>query len=197
MRLYLDDALLTGDAPLNLTEALELAKPQAAERGRIIVEVWTDGARVADNELARLSGDARMNAGELRLVTEDPRAVVKQALEETASSLEAMRDVHLEASDLIQSGNPETAVELVGRIAAVWDGVRQTLDEGGRLIDTRFDEMEGAAAAIGSLTVRLSGLARAIDRKDWVALADDLAEELPQEATRWAALLRGFSRQVG
>lgn len=197
MRLYLDDALLTGDSPQNLSDALELARPKAAAKGRIIVEVWTDGERVLDAELSRLAGKESMDAGELRLVTEDPRAVVRQALEDTASSLEAMRDVHLQASDLIQSGKPEEAVELVGRIAAVWDGVRRTLDEGGRLLGVRFEEMEGAALAIGSLTERLGGMARAIDRRDWVSLADDLAESLPDEATRWAGMLRTFSGRVG
>ncbi|MGD9692619.1 MAG: hypothetical protein AB7G17_11430 [Phycisphaerales bacterium] len=197
MRLYLDDALLSGTSPQNLTEALDAARPKAAERGRIIVEIWTDGARVDNAELARLASEQELDASEVRLVTEDPRSVVKQALTETADSLDSMRAVHLQASDLIQSGKPEDAVELVGSIATVWDGVRRTMDEGGKLLGVKFEQMDGAPQAIASLTTRLSAMAVAIDRKDWVSLSDDLAEGLPEEAERWAVLLRNMADRVG
>ncbi len=197
MRLYLDDALLSGTSPQNLTQALDAARPKAAERGRIIVEVWTDGARVADAELSELSSADTLDAAEVRLVTEDPRDIVRQALIETANSLDAMRDAHFEASELIQSGKPEDAVALVGQIAAVWDGVRRTIDEGGKLLDVKFESLDGAPQAVSSLTHTLTAMAKAIDRKDWVSLADDLAEGLPEEAARWAALLRRFADRVG
>ena len=197
MRLYLDNALLSGISPQNLSEALNAARPKAAAKGRIIVEVWTDGARVDDAVLAAISDETGLEADEVRLVTEDPKDVVRQALSDTADSLDAMRDVHLVASGRIQSGKPEDAVELVGQIATVWDGVRRTLDEGGKLLGVRFESMDGASEAIRSLTLRLSAMAHAIDRKDWVTLSDDLEEGLPEEAARWSALLRTLADRVG
>ena len=80
MQVYLDDTPLD-TAATTLEDALRIGRERAESQGRIIIDARADGAPIPDAHLASPAlAERTPYAGEIRLVSEEPRALVRAAL---------------------------------------------------------------------------------------------------------------------
>lgn len=193
MRVLLDDSPLLAHAG-TLGEALDHGRAEAERRGRVIVEVLADGVPTAPDDLSSAEALARpSHAGELRMVTADPRELVATTFRDASAALGDLIETQQGIARRIQTGNGAEATRLLGEVFEVWDAARQALEQGSAMVSIDLNEDEAVADLVSSLTDRLRAVVRAVESNDWSTLADELEFDLCEQAERWAAKFEALS----
>jgi len=197
MRAYLDDQPLRPD-PASAGDALR-AGSQAAQRcGRIIVDIIADGRSIAIEELGSTPGGS---LDELRLVSAEPRELVREAIGDARQLLVELRAVQTRASDAFLMGEFEDGAIHLREVLGAWQRVRTAAEQAGALLGTPVDSLALDAGdgprpmrnEIDTLAAALAELRDAITRQDVAALADLLEYDLGALSRRWDRLLGAFA----
>jgi hypothetical protein len=199
MRAFLDDQSLTTDRP-TLAAALRAAAQQAQRQGRVVVEVTIDGQPAGDELLDHPPDEP--TAAEVRLVSIDPRQLVRETLGDCVEALSAANDDQLGAAELIQTARMDEALEPLGCAMGTWQAVRDALERSLALlrseavqVDPRMDAAQ-IEALVSGLAVRLEEIRAALSREDWSALADVLAYDMPGEVEHWKLALAELAKRL-
>lgn len=199
MRVTLDDRPLP-DQP-TLAAALKLATEHAQKAGRIVVEAYLDGAAVPDSVLA--SPLLAPGGSDLRLVSVNPKTLVRVTLADAADALDAAAEDQRHSAELIQSGKLDESLRPLSTAIQTWQAVRDAVEKGAQVLELPLDTIAapGADAAtlpalIADLTARLEEVRRALAAQDWSGLADVLAYDLADQAERWKALLSSLAATI-
>lgn len=196
MRTYLDGQLL--DPPVStLGEALDAAR--ALGDGRLIVEAMADDAPVPPEHLADPPIDAPY-ASELHLTTADAESLVKITLLDAAAMLGEMAPSQVEAAHHLHAGRTGEAMAALGEIVRAWTAAHAALrlaESSGILRGTPGVEAAARQAESGNLGARLADVKRALQNRDWPALADALEYDLADEAARWSEMLAALADGIG
>jgi hypothetical protein len=187
----------------SLRDALAAATAAASQRGRVIVDVEADGARVPDEQLVNPSDEA-MAAAELQLTSAEPRALVETALGDAADAVDTLPADQRALADRIESGDVQAALGDLGGILQVWQAAHDSVHQGAALLgmdlDTlRIETASGPATAserISALARSLEEVRRSVAERDWTALGDALRYDLEDSARAWVGLLRGMRERV-
>ena len=196
MRAYLDDQPLRPD-PASADDALRAGANAAQRRGRIIIDIIADGRSVGPDDLGTPSVSP---VDELRLVSAEPLALVREALGDARGLLSDLRAVQTRAADAFMLGEFEDGVVQLRDVVGAWQRVRTAAEQAGVLLST---PVESLALDVGdgprpmrneieTLAATLSSLRDAITRQDVAALADLLEYDLGALARRWDRLLAAF-----
>ncbi len=196
MRAYLDDQPLSPD-PTSASDALRAGSQAAQRRGRIIVDIIADGRSIGPDELG---GAARAPVDELRFLSADPAAVVREALTEARKLLGELRGVQTRAGDAFLMGEFEAGASHLREVVGGWQRVRAATDQAGSLLSAPIDGLVLDAGdgprpmrnEVETLAAALAELRDAIARQDVAALADLLEYDLGALARRWDRLLGAF-----
>jgi len=195
MKTYLDDKPVEPDRP-TLAAAISAGVARAEDAGRIVVEVHADGRRLADDELDAPS-DEQSGLGEVRMVSAEPRSLVRVTLLDAADALEQIAGDQVDAAQHVHKGELPEALERLGFIVQVWQAVRDAVDKGPALLGVALDaiDLEGAdiQASAAELATQLEQLKVALARQDWSEVADLLEFDLVEQAARWRGLLRALA----
>ena len=195
MKTFLDDQPVEVDRP-TLAAAISAGVARAEGSGRIVVEIHADGRRLGDDELDPPS-DEEAGLGEVRLVSAEPRSLVRVTLFDAADALEQIAGDHVEAARLIHQGELPAALERLGFIVQVWQAVRDAVEKGPALLGVGLDSLDlGDADLPGSATDLAADLERlksGLARQDWSEVGDLLEFDLVEQASRWRGLLRALA----
>ncbi len=203
MRVLLDGAELAVETP-SLRSALETAAATAAANGRVIVEVYADGAPVPAGDLASPSTEP-MGASELQLTSADPRSLVAVTLHDAGDAVSQLRAEQSQAAEAIQSGKIDEAISMLSRVLGVWQAAHDAVEKGAALLAIDLDAMvlelpgggrETVGPRVQSLAGKLGELKRAVVDRDWTALSDTLAYDLDEESAAWASMLHAMGDAV-
>ena len=194
MKIFVDETeAAAGGATLGA--ALEAARRVADERGRIIVEVWADGERIPDDDLAEPPA-FEPYADEIRMVTAAPEALVVSTLLDAADALEEIKATQARAARAMQTGETTEAMQAFGDALGVWEAVRRSVGEGCALLGRSPAELLGEngrqslTEASQALAADLTGLRDAAQQEDWSSAADILEIDLAERADTWQDILR-------
>jgi hypothetical protein len=191
-----------------LSAAFDAARAHADERRRVVVGAWIDGEAVDDDRLES-PGDEPLVGAEIRFVTANPFALVRETMLDVAENLHTARQEQGAAAQLIQLGRMDDALGHLGTALKTWDMVRRVVLHGAGLLGLPLDtlkvgiDVEGrtsevaVGACVDRLSLSLQELKRAMVDKDWAGLADSLGHEMQHEADRWRSLLVGLADIVG
>lgn len=203
MRLFLDGDPIQVEVP-GLATALREGAARAEERGRIVVEATLDGRALSDEQLEHPSDDP--GAGEeVRLLSAEPRALVRITLLDAADALENAQTRQTECARQLQVGDIEGAMQTLSDAITVWQAVRDVVSRSADLLHLPLDSMtlpagDSPAPPVGdliaSLTASLEELKRSVNAEDWSALADVLAYDLDEQAGQWRGLMEGMAEHV-
>ncbi|GJQ29198.1 MAG: hypothetical protein HBSAPP03_10820 [Phycisphaerae bacterium] len=201
------DVLLDGE-PLRvegntLAAAMKAAADAARARGRMIVEMKSDGRPISDDQLANAAG-AMEGVGVLSFASADPSALVSQSFVDAAEALGGAMADQMAVADAIAAGQLDDAIEPLQRVIATWQSVREVVDRssavlGVRLADVRVNVTEGAATlneASTPLREALRALRDGMENEDWSAVSDAVGYDLDAQAKEWIVLLRGVAAKV-
>jgi hypothetical protein len=201
MKLLLDDQDVVLAQP-SLAEALRVGVQEAGKRGRIVVEATMDGRPLDDEQLVRPS-DALVPGAEVRLVTAEPRSLVRMTLMEVADRLPEAQRIQKTCAEALERGEAEATLPELGEALGIWQSVRDAVAQGAELLGIPLDEVrlggDGAAGFAGSmqdLTLALEEVRRCLKAEDWASLADLLAFELDELADRWQSVVRALADYV-
>ncbi|MGP1310002.1 MAG: hypothetical protein ACTS27_07390, partial [Phycisphaerales bacterium] len=126
-------------------------------------------------------------AGEVSLVSAEPRELVATTFADAASALVDLRESQRGLAEKIHQGNPSEATAALGEIFEVWEAARQALEQGAEMVSIDLSTDDAFADLIAGLTERLREVVRAVEQRDWSALADELEYDLVEQAERWSA----------
>jgi len=196
MQTFLDDQVLTVDRP-TLAAALRAGADAAEQAGRAIIEASADGAALRDEQLDAPS-DEDTGIGEVRLVSAEPRSLVRVTFLEAADTLVQVAPDHAAVAKMIHEGRLDDAMTELSSLLEVWRTVRETVDKGSALVGLILEEAElpelgRADLLVGQLAGRLDELKQALAIQDWSTVADLIEFEMAEQAEQWTALLRGLS----
>jgi hypothetical protein len=187
----------------SLADALAVATADAARRGRLIVEVKADGVVVPDDKLGNPSNEPS-TIRELRLLSAEPRALVRHTILEAVGALETAQAEQAKAAELIQSGNPEEALNTLQVAMLTWQAVRDVVARSAAVLGLDLDTIDlpgveeglNFKTATKDLLGHLSQMRTALDQQDWSALSDIVGYDLDAQAGVWKGLLVALSQHV-
>lgn len=200
MKVFLDDREVTAPEA-TLGAALEACRREAEGAGRLIVEVWADGERTPDNDLADPPTFSPY-ADEIRMVSAEPRALVAHTMLEASDVMGEMGERQQRVAEHLQVGRTSEALGALGDLLAVWDGVRRAVVEGSAIVgveassllpEPQRGEYADAAERLASSLTELRDMMRA---QDLSGVADILEGDLADEASRWQDLLSALADGV-
>jgi hypothetical protein len=198
MRVFLDEQPIQVDQP-TLAAALSAGRAAADARSRVIVEVKLDGRPVSGPELDEPS-QAPQPGSEVRLLTAEPRALVRTTLLDVADLLPQAREMQGQAARKFQAGQFQEAFADLTEALSVWDTVRQVVEQGPSLLGLSVMDLklggESMVTRVEGLSVRLGAVRSALTSQDWSTLADCLEGDLDAAAEDWATLLRALADQI-
>lgn len=200
VKTYLDNVEL-GTGATTLGEALVAAGEEAQRRERVIVEIHADGSPPPEPHLTN-PPDTDPYAKELRFLTAEPRALVRTTLFDAADLLAETGEKQQQAAEMIQTGEMQDALALLGEIISEWEMVRQAVDNGCAMIGEPAEaSLQRAAGPDGGnltdgLSAHLNELKRSLSLQDWSALADSLAFDLDEQAKLWRSALMNLAQSV-
>lgn len=199
MRLIMDGTTIS-DAAEGVAQALETARAQAEQLGRLVIEVRADGEPADDLLGAPPEGTA--GVGEISVTTADRSAFLRETLAEARDALARTREDQQRAAELVDSGEVAQAIGALRGIVEGWQMVRSVVDQTAALAGVALDGVrvgdETGDAVIRSLAQDLVALRDAVGREDWSALSDALACDLDARAGQWIDLMGELtSRAVG
>jgi len=207
MQVFVDDMPVEVSEP-TLAAALAAGVEQTRPDGRVIVEVWADGSLVSDEDLNRPPERAPF-ADEVRLVSAEPKALVKTVLFEVRDRLEEAQTTQRRAARMLQTGDVASAMDELSTVLAAWENVRRAVQDGCALLDVPIEPQEGGASTgtpgedagvtaglIDDLSTNLEEVKRALAEEDWSALADVLAYDMDEQAEDWRQALTRLAGRV-
>lgn len=200
MKIFVDEQGVAAEAA-TLGAALDAARRVADERGRIVVEVWADGERIGDDDLAD-PPTFEPYADEIRMVTASPEALVVSTLLDAADALEEIRATQTAAARALQTGAIPEAMHAFCEALSVWEAVRRGVGEGCALIGRSPAQMlgEGGQATLteasAALATDLAALRDFAKAEDWASAADILEFDLSQRAGAWQDILRRLAGAI-
>ena len=202
MQVLLDGLPLSVARP-SLANAIQTAAADAQKRGRIIVEVKADGVVLSSDELGQPSDDPSTYS-EVRLLSADPRELVRQTVLDAVEALESVRTEQANAMAQVQTGDVGGALQTLQGAFVTWQAARDVVARGAALlgIDLETVKLPGIdedvtfQSATTSLMSHLSGLKEALNEQDWSALSDIVGFDLDADATTWHALLKAFAAYI-
>ncbi len=191
VKVYLDDEpLKVADARLGT--ALEAGVARARGRGRIVVEVLVDGSPAPASDIERPPERAPY-AAEVRLVSAEPRSLVRTTLHDAADALEDAREAQAAAAERLQRGETADALGDLSRTISIWESVRRAMEDGAELIGDGSGGAPDIGPLLDGLAERLVEIRRALTAQDWSALADALAYDMEEQADVWWGALTAFA----
>ena len=201
MNVFLDDKPLT--AQPTFAAALRTAVDEAARSGRVVVEATLDGDAIADGVLENPPEEAL--GTELRLVSVEPKVLVRATLLDAADALETVVRDQRKSAEFIHQGKVEEAMPPLSAAIQTWQVVRETVEKGAALVQVPLDSVKfrgGASGAdrlldlIATLTTGLEEVKRSLAAEDWSGLADVLAYDMCEQAEKWGGTLRSLSASL-
>jgi hypothetical protein len=202
MQVLLDGHPVATACP-SLAEALAAATADAEKRGRIIVEVKADGVTLSDEKLGNPSSEPS-TIGELRMLSAEPRALVRHTLLEGVTALENARAEQAKAAEQIQSGHTEQALNTLQVAVLTWQAVRDIVSRSAAVLALDLDTLEltgvdedvNFKTATKDLLGHLTQMRTALDQQDWSALSDIVGYDLDAQAGVWKGLLIALSQHI-
>ncbi len=202
MRLYLDGDPILAETP-GLATALREGIASAERKGRIVVEAMLDGCALTDEQLENPTDDPEAG-DEVRLLSAEPRSLVRITLLDAADALEDAKARQVQCAGKLQSGDIEGAMQTLAEAISVWQAVRDVVSRSADLLHLPLDgiaiPVDGEARTVGdhiaSLTHNLEELKRSVNGEDWSALSDVVGYDLDQQADRWRGLMHALADHV-
>lgn len=192
MRVLLDEKPCDVTAE-SVNDAIAAAALVAEGRGRIIVDVFVNGARWSSDQLGE-GGAADQPAEEVSLISADPVALVEYTFSQAADALTEADNLQRDAARLIQADQRREGFDALARAVTIWSSVQRAITDGSRLIGINLDEVTVGQTPI-RLTIRrleeqLQSLRGALSASDPISLADTLLYEMPAVVEEWRAMLQ-------
>lgn len=198
MRITLDEQ------PCDLTvnsvgEAIAAAADIAESNGRLVVEIYVDGEKLNDEALGEQQRMSKA-ADEVRMISVEPRQMVRQTLLDAVELLETIGSTQRTAAELLQQADESSGFELLGEALEMWIIVQRATLQSAQLLSLDLDSVRTAEMTmlegIEQLNGHLVNLRGALKTRDSVSISDTLLYEMPEVITAWEQLLRHTAESI-
>ena len=198
MRITLDEQPC--DLSVNsVGEAIAAATDIAESNGRLVVEIYVDGEKLNDESLGE---EQRMSkaADEIRMISVEPRQMVRQTLLDAVELLETIGSTQRTAAELLQQADESSGFELLGEALEMWIIVQRATLQSAQLLSLDLDSVRTEEMTmlegIEQLNGHLVNLRGALKTRDSVSISDTLLYEMPEVITAWEQLLRNTAESI-
>lgn len=191
MTVYIDEQRveLAGD---RLAEVLAAASERLEPQGRLIVEVAVDGQALVGEQLDE-HGQMAVEGREIRLRSVEPVELVVAALTDSRAGLGEARELQMQAAELLQQDEAESAMRKVAGVVGLWQQVQAAVIQSLRLTRVRLEDLDvdgqSSQQLIEQLLEQLKQVRQLLQDSDTIGLADTLAYEWPTTLERWDRMI--------
>ncbi len=180
-------------------EAIDAVAVLARNRGRLVVDVFVDGARWNEQRIASPERQTAV-ADVVRLISAEPAELVCQTLADAAEALADADDLQQEAARLLQSDEHTISMDKLNQAISIWLSVQQAIVKGSQLVGLDLDEIvvhdSPISASILRLNEQLKVVRSSLAGRDQIGLADTLLYEFPEVVQEWRDILDDLQRRI-
>ncbi|MHC5022610.1 MAG: hypothetical protein ACYTGG_01690 [Planctomycetota bacterium] len=191
MQIILDQRACDLDAS-SVGEAIAGAAALAEQDGRMIVDIYVDGTRWTEEDLAAASR-AEDRADEVRLVSADRCELAHDVFADAAVALGEASDLQRAAAELFQADDTVTGMQKLETAIGIWMSVSRAVELGASVTGADLETIRAgdqpATSVVNGLANRLKDLFAAMESQDHVRLADILLYEMTPVVDGWQELL--------
>jgi hypothetical protein len=203
MSAYLDNAPLTLDElgdDASIGQLLEWVRRKLHGTDRLILGLRCNEEVVENEEIAGLLSAPVSDFDRLDVVSGDPRALVKEAVDQARDALDDSLAIVKQAAACLDAGDVMAAMNRLSECFELWGQTHEAVMNGGKLLNLDFQSLEiGGLPFVETLTPlanQLRELKSAIEQRDHVLLRDILRYELDDALASWRRTLDGFADHV-
>jgi hypothetical protein len=169
-------------------------------RNRLVINLLIDGE---EPDLDRM-GDVKrspLNGHTLFIETAEPRQMALEVLREVEQQLDEADRLKSEAVDLLQRNAAVRAMERLSGCFSTWHHAQESLLKTAQLM--RIDlgvvrvGVRSLADVVGQFIGQLREVKRAMEDRDFVALADVLTYEMTQTSRQWREAIGAMRGVIG
>lgn len=198
MQIFLDQHACDLDVA-SVGEAIAGAAALAERDGRMIVDIYVDGARWTEDELSE-AARVEARAGEVRLVSADRSELARDVFADAAIALGEAGELQRAAAELFQSDQPAAGMQKLETAIGIWMSISRAVELGASVTSADMATLRAgdqpAATVLNGLVDRLKGLFAAMEEQDHVRLADILLHEMSPVVDGWQKLLVALQQHV-
>lgn len=180
-------------------EAIDAVAVLARNRGRLVVDVFVDGAQWNEQRLSSPECQTAV-ADVVRLTSAEPAELVCQTLADAADALTDADELQQEAARLLQSDQHTISMDKLNEAISIWLSVQQAIVKGSQLVGPNLDELvvhdSPISASIHRLNEQLQAVRSSLAGRDQIGLADTLLYEFPEVVQEWRDILDALQRRI-
>ncbi len=173
-------------------DAIDAVAVLARNRGRLVVDVFVDGARWNEQRIASPERQTAV-ADVVRLISAEPAELVCQTLADAD-------ELQQEAARLLQSDQHTISMDKLNEAISIWLSVQQAIVKGSQLVGLDLDEIvvhdSPISASILRLNEQLKVVRSSLAGRDQIGLADTLLYEFPEVVQEWRDILDVLQRRI-
>lgn len=161
--------------------------------GHIVMGIMCDGTPVEAGAMAQALARPTSELGRLDVITNTKEALVTDAMVQASVTLENTENGCQRVAELINEGNSQEAIQLLGQCLSVWQQIHEAVAKSIVMLNL---DMDTVTIREESLTVILSKpketllqMRTALESQDHVLLADILRYEFSEVTDRWHAVI--------
>jgi hypothetical protein len=198
MRIILDDHEINA-VDGGAADALQAARDACEAQGRVITDVFLDDRHLDGAGLDALVAD-NPPGDVLRCTSTDPYNLVVETFEYVGDALDQVGALHKSIADHFQGGEMAEGLNELKEALALWNSVRQGVEQGCMLVNLDVDEIRSETAqvdrALSLLAERLDAIRNAVSNQDWSSLADTLGYEMEPVVDEWRTFIEALGDHV-
>lgn len=200
MEILVDNEPLTDPAQCAGTVADLLERLRADDPDRLVVQLLLDGREVAADDLDRVRRVRLDGAGRLEVKTASARHLAADTLGQAADALSRARGQYEAIADALAAGKSPEAMERLGECLGTWGAAEQALRHALRVARLSPVAADGGAEdpdrLIADFQALLGRVQGALKIRDYVAVGDLVAYEMPEITDQWHDLLVGLQDRL-
>lgn len=203
MEVFLDDKLVDSGflhSDTTLEEALLHVQSHLCEPGQLVVGLRCDGREIPANALAEALKKHVTAFARLEVSTGVRSELVAEAMTQASACLTQTEEACERIADLLTQGETGQAVESLGECLRVWQQIHEAVAKSIEMMQldpeaTQVND-DPLAVAIGAPKEVLLQIKEALQRQDYVLLADVLQYEFSEVINRWHDIVATIRREA-
>ena len=192
MEVFLNDKLVDSgflQTDTTLEEALRHLQSHLCEPDQLVIGVRCDGREIPANALAGALKEQVAAFARLEVSTGRKSELVTEAMTQASACLTQTAEACERIADLLTQGETAQAIEDLGECLRVWQQVHEAVAKSIEMMQLDPEAMtingDPLADAIGKPKEILLQIKEALQRQDYVLLADVLQYEFSEVIHRW------------
>lgn len=202
MEVFIDNKQIEHDFAddTSVEDAVRHVQDEVCSSDRMVIQLRCDGCDVESNAMTELMGKPISNIDRLDILTGTKGELVRDAMTEAAQSLENTSQECERVAAMLNEGKTDPAIKVLGECLSVWQQIHEAVAKSIEMLsldlDTVMIQDESLATVVGKPKHVLIQVKEALEKRDYVLLADVLQYEFHDVTERWQSVVAELQKRA-